>query len=425
MKITDDSLYCPPLAMLWTHRKDEADNPARTIHSAFLSELWRERNVRQRIVLAAHYLLWPVIVLGATGYFTWHNGTAIRRRGGKGVLRQAGEQVWLAARYGILSPWYYMFELHRPENFARADAYLTRQETKANLYELLKERVEKTGGERLNDKALFAEICTRAGIPTPQVVAVARGGRLEAPERPAHQGAGSTVETLPARDLFIKPLQGKGGRGAMRARYRGAQRYRLSDGQLLSERQLIGHLARLSERRALLVQECLVNHPEITDLCADALSCVRTVTVRTPTGAFEVTNAAFRMAQRSDTVVDGLHRGGLVAKVDLDSGVLGPATDLGFKPHVGWVRANPHSGVQIAGRTLPMWDELKAVAVKAHSAFPYKVAVGWDIAITADGPVVVEGNGSPCVDIIQRVDMPMGNGRFGEALAHHVRVALG
>ena len=206
--------------------------------------------------------------------------------------------------------------------------------------------------------------------------------------------------------------------------YIGDDEFELSDGRTLSRQDLAQHLKELSAERPFIIQHCLVNHDELSDLCAGALSCVRTVTCRNAEGGFEVTNAAFRMAMRNDTTVDGLHRGGLVSKVDLETGALSKATDLGFRPYIGWRETNPHSGVQIEGRILPLWDDLKALAEQAHAAFPYKVTVGWDIAITADGPIIVEGNGSPCVDIIQRVDQPMGSSRFGELLAFHIERAL-
>ena len=435
MKITDDSLYCPPLPLLWAHRPGDG-TPAGRIHKAYLRELWRERSAPQRMMLIARYLSWPIIVLGAAAYFTCHNGLAIKRRTGKGVIRQVLDQIGLAARHGILPSWYYMFELHLEENLARYDRayeYLNRFETKYNIYELLKTTVERTDPDRtnggnLNDKALFASICARKGVPTAPVAGIARDGHVRALNalREDRDGAGrpENQPEPPGRDLFVKPVRGKGGRGTLRARYIGDGRYALSDGRTLSREELARHFRELSAERPFIVQHGLVNHPELSDLCAGALFCVRTVTCRNAEGGFEVTNAAFRMAMRDDTTVDGLHRGGLVSGVDLATGALGKATDLGFKPDIGWRGTNPCTGVRIEGRILPFWDELKALAEQAHAAFPYKVAVGWDIAITADGPIVVEGNGSPCVDIIQRVGRPMGSARFGELLAFHIDRAL-
>ena len=105
-------------------------------------------------------------------------------------------------------------------------------------------------------------------------------------------------------------------------------------------------------------------------------------------------SAAFRMAMREEAQVDGLHMGGLVSGIDIKTGRLGPATDLGFYVRVGWCGTHPHTGVQIAGRVLPMWAETRALAERAHAAFAYKTAVGWDIAVVDGGPVVVEGNSS-------------------------------
>ena len=76
----------------------------------------------------------------------------------------------------------------------------------------------------------------------------------------------------------------------------------------------------------------------------------------------------------------------------------------------------------IAGRTLPLWEEVKALAVRAHAAFDDRAIVGWDIAILPDGPAVVEGNGSPDMDLMQRfMDRGFCKHRFAELLTHHLR----
>ncbi len=46
----------------------------------------------------------------------------------------------------------------------------------------------------------------------------------------------------------------------------------------------------------------------------------------------------------------------------------------------------------LAGRSLPVLAEAVAIAQRAHACFADVFAVAWDLAITPDGPVVLEGN---------------------------------
>jgi hypothetical protein len=54
--------------------------------------------------------------------------------------------------------------------------------------------------------------------------------------------------------------------------------------------------------------------------------------------------------------------------------------------------------------------------------FEGRVVIGWDIAIDQDGPIIIEGNRGPDMDLMQRFMETgfCGGHRFGELIASHL-----
>jgi hypothetical protein len=124
------------------------------------------------------------------------------------------------------------------------------------------------------------------------------------------------------------------------------------------------------------------------------------------------------MAVKSTSVVDNLHQGGITAAVDHETGELGSATNLGKDASVGWLDYHPVTGALIAGHRIAGWESVKQLALQAHRAFTDRLLVGWDIALAEEGPLIVEGNSSPDLDILQRsTRRGMVDSRFAELLA--------
>ena len=378
-------------------RRDQTS--ADVIRAAYALAYWQSGwdNIGE---IAVATVLSPIGLLAASMWFTALNGAAIRRRENKGFVRQFAEQIRLYFTAGILPPWYYIFGLHRaPED---AGGYLQRSETKGGIYPLLRRGV----WTELNDKRLFADFCAQHEIPCVPYLFVV-DSHAEPPP-------------LPDCDLFVKPSNGRGGRGAERWDYTAPDQFTSADGQKITARALLDHLVRRSETGAILVQRRVQTHPDLADLSSGALSTVRMTTCLNERGDPEIVGAVFRMAIGGNRTVDNLHAGGIAAKVALDRGTLSSASDLGMDSKLGWIERHPDTRAWIEGRTLPLWSETKALAVRAHRSFTDRVLVGWDIAITGDGPLVVEGNSSPDLDIIQRFGVPICNSRFGELLAWHL-----
>jgi hypothetical protein len=189
----------------------------------------------------------------------------------------------------------------------------------------------------------------------------------------------------------------------------------------IDEKALLEHFGTLSMGERYLIQRRLVPHPELADLSADVLTTVRIMTILDEDGAFEATHAVYRMPMTASAKVDNFHAGGLAAKVDIETGELGQASDIGLNPHSEWHASHPVTSARIDGRKLPFWKETLDLAQRAHTAMRERTVIGWDIAIVDDGPVMIEGNSGADLDIIQRTHRePMGDSRFGELLAHHL-----
>ena len=404
-------------AVLWTFLDDDGSIAA-AVHRAFYREAWDDAGFSERLMLWLGFLLCLPLTPVISAVLTRRCGPRVRRATGKSLLRQAGEQLAMAGRHAVPPPWYYIFELYEEEHGSRAMEYLYRFETKAALYDILRKRLsDPVAANALSDKAAFARRCHDHGAAVVPALATVHKGRV--------QRLDGEATGLPACDLFLKPLRGAGGRGASRWTYGRDGLYHGNRGTVLDEAGLIDYMAELSGSEDYVVRKCVNNHHAIAALAGSALSTVRVVTCIDENGRPEVTHAVLRMASSADVVVDNFHAGGIAAAVDLATGELGPATDMGLRADSRWWDTHPVSGATIKGSVLPLWEQVPDLARRAHEAFEDQVAIGWDIAICEEGPLLVEGNKSPDLDIIQRIyRAPLGNTRFGELLFFHIQRAL-
>jgi hypothetical protein len=405
-----DSLFPPPQFSI---AKDAATAPAaRRVHEICNTAVWRSLGFVDRLSAVLLAATWPVTAVAISLPWLRRNAKAVAAMTGRSAIRQFREMVALAVRHRIQPRYYYMFEFYLDGRLEQAGDYMMRYETKQIAYRMLYPKVLTTGLP-IKNKIAFAGYCRDHGLAAlPLVAAFDQGARI------ADLGDG----TLPEGDMFVKRVFGKGGVGAERWNWIGNGVYRSTQGPELAGPALLEHVAALSQKKGpYLVQPAVVNHTDLRDLSVGALSTVRIMTCRSDRGGHEVTNAALRMSINPKSAVDNFHAGGIAAAVDLKTGALGPASDLGLGPKFVWHDTHPLTGGQITGRVLPHWQEAMDLAVRAHAAFSEWAVIGWDVGILDGGPKLIEGNKGPDVDIMQRtLRGPIGNGRFGELLAYNL-----
>jgi hypothetical protein len=142
------------------------------------------------------------------------------------------------------------------------------------------------------------------------------------------------------------------------------------------------------EHRIFLIEERIRPHPELAELIGPTLCTVRVLTVVGRDGAPSIVGSVFKL-QPKPVGVDQLLYGALGCWVDPETGALGPGRN---RDHLGSTTVVPGTDRSFVGYRLPCWGQVKELALTAAAGFPWARAIGWDIAISDRGPILIEGN---------------------------------
>ncbi len=314
---------------------------------------------------------WPIRSAIQVTRLNLRHGEKARNLCGKRRLRLLAEAAFVAVRYFLPAKHYYVYELFHARDWSFGLNCLNESEA-GNLFALLDKGAN---SPVIEDKRCFAEWCCEHDLPAPRTEAcfgLARGDEPELPHPPS--------------DLFVKPVRGNKGTNCECWLVSETGRYSSGTGRRLSSDELANHLAANSRFVPLLVQPYLKQHPEVADLSPGPLAAVRLITGRYLDGRTVVVAATFKMPKGKSIT----NNHGISSRVDLDSGELGSA--FAYSPFRGEFESHPDTNDKIVGRRLPDWEAVKFIGLKAHRHLPNFVFIGWDIALTESGPVLLEGN---------------------------------
>ncbi len=172
----------------------------------------------------------------------------------------------------------------------------------------------------------------------------------------------------------------------------GVRRYRGRDEEVVTQTELYDYLKGLSRRTPYLLQPLLVPHREIIELSGVETLC----TLRLPTCCFPdgrakiLTQSYLRIPDKPGVLMDNRSQGAVAYGLDTNSGRL---TLGAWKAGLRTFSVHPASGRTAVGFQLPYFEEAVDLVTTIHrEAFARFPTVGWDIAITDAGPMIVEMN---------------------------------
>lgn len=154
----------------------------------------------------------------------------------------------------------------------------------------------------------------------------------------------------------------------------------------------VSKLEKLTEGGAQFVlEQLIVQHPDMVRLNPASVNTVRVETTIDASGKTHITNTICIIGTGGD-VINNAHNGGVMCHVDPLTGVL---SSWARNPKGKNLFRHPDTGLVFPGYQIPMWQEVLNFAEELAKVVPQARYIGWDIAITEKGPVVIEGNTYP------------------------------
>ena len=144
-------------------------------------------------------------------------------------------------------------------------------------------------------------------------------------------------------------------------------------------------------RGKVILQRKVIQHELLSNLAPRGLNTIRVITkINKEDGKVFILGAALRLT--TEGPLDNFSAGNLAASVCTQSGVvIGPGfyKQTSLRCHV---EKHPISGMTIRDFQIPEWQQVIELAEKAALRIPELQSVGWDVAVTNTGVVLIEGN---------------------------------
>ncbi|MDD2207846.1 MAG: sugar-transfer associated ATP-grasp domain-containing protein [Bacilli bacterium] len=183
--------------------------------------------------------------------------------------------------------------------------------------------------------------------------------------------------TINNKELIVKPIDGVGGVGVEKI-------------IIGKSTDLIKLFNKLIKNKQYLVEECIKQHPKISKLYKDSVNTLRLFTFYDGKES-HVLNSVFKIGNGG--VTDNFSSGSMYTFTDDKGKIIVPAIDQEDNIY----SIHPITKEKLVGFTVPLYFDACDLAKKASKVVPDVKYIGWDIAITSDGPVIIEGNSYPGV----------------------------
>lgn len=237
-----------------------------------------------------------------------------------------------------------------------------------------------------NDKLLCKETLAPLGVPL---------AKTHFSYRYFYELRNLSDDLAELNDFVIKPSSGSAGNGILVIVGRDGEEWLGINGKRYSIEALRRHISDIifgvysfDTQDAAIIEQRVIQHPVINALFDRGLSDVRIILFQ-----HEPVLAMSRVPTLASDGKANLHQGAVGLGIDLDTGCSHYAMLRGTP-----IERHPDSQVQLLDVAIPFWEEILFYSRRIAEAVPLKY-LGIDIAIGEQGPVLLEINARPGLEI--------------------------
>lgn len=192
------------------------------------------------------------------------------------------------------------------------------------------------------------------------------------------------LRTNGGKSIIIKPVKGSAGRGIVVA-------YAKQDKVYIKTGNVERNIDEFKLLERAIIQEVIQQDDTIANISSSSVNTIRTVTLYTNSNDAIVISATMRFGVGA-AYVDNWSAGGVAVGVDCKAGKL---MEVAYDKKGRQYLMHPGSKFLFNGFQIPRWSEVVSMSVEVQKKCPFFKLLGLDIAITNNGPVLIEINPDP------------------------------
>ena len=284
-------------------------------------------------------------------------------------------------------PFYYFKFLYRKENANYKD-YVSTKEAHRIKYKDTFHKEEHLS--IISNKLSFSLYCEKNKLPVPKLISHNMGKncyyngeyyKVNTKEE-LREYFKMVLDRSEREYLFVKPVSLYGGTGC----------YKISKTNLKLE---IEESADFILSNGCIHEEMVIQHKDVNKIHAGCINTLRVETYIDQNEEIHILSAFMRFGI-GKSFVDNAHAGGFYVGIDLEKGTLKKIGHQYMEYGGAKLTQHPDSKFIFEDFKLPCFQEVRELVVKAVQFMPDRY-IGWDIALSDKGPVIIEANEYPSI----------------------------